>query len=47
MIEINKNVNFSKSGYPLVRRILFNKQLDCDDYEAYEWNVISKSFDLI
>tara|TARA_Y100001970_G_C14250663_1_gene871567 strand:+ start:1346 stop:2521 length:1176 start_codon:yes stop_codon:yes gene_type:complete len=47
MIQLNKNPNHIMGGFPIVKRILFVKQLDCNDYCAYEWNDAREEFDEI
>ncbi len=41
----NTNPNHVLGGYPLVERVLFVKQADDDEYEAWEWNTQTEEFD--
>jgi len=37
MKKWNRNENFDKAGFPMVKRILFVKQTNKGEYEAWEW----------
>jgi len=43
--KYNTNVNYDSAGFPLLKQILFVKQTDHSDYEAYEWNSQTQKFD--
>lgn len=48
LTEFNVNANHKFGGVPLVKRVLFVKQLDFGaDYEAWEWNEDMEQFDKI
>ena len=42
--KYNINPNHIFGGYHLIKRVLFAKQMNTDDYEAWEWNEVSETF---
>lgn len=45
--KYNVNINYDGAGFPEVKQIMFLKQTDHSDYEAYEWNIQTEKFDKI
>ena len=45
LTEYNLNVNVVGAGMPMVTRVMFVKQMDLDDYQAYEWNFDDECYD--
>ena len=45
--KYNTNANYEGAGFPALKQILFVKQTDHSDYEAYPWNPQTEKFDKI